>query len=161
MIEVAIIVKPQGIKGEVKARPLTNVLAVFKSLKNAQVGEKNVTIEHISLRQGFLYIKFKEVKTRNEAEELRNQTIRIDKELLIEAKGEDEFFIDDLIGMVLYDDKGELVGQIVDVTNYGTCDIFVIEKEGRRYEAPYVDDVFVKQGDRIVVDSEKLKEVLI
>ena len=161
MIEVAIIVKPQGIKGEVKARPLTNVLAVFKSLKNAQVGEKNVTIEHISLRQGFLYIKFKEVKTRNEAEELRNQTIRIDKELLTEAKGEDEFFIDDLIGMVLYDDKGELVGQIVDVTNYGACDIFVIEKEGRRYEAPYVDDVFIKQGDRIVVDSEKLKEVLI
>ena len=30
MLEIAKILKPQGIKGEVKAMPLTNVLAVFK-----------------------------------------------------------------------------------------------------------------------------------
>ena len=33
MIDVAEILKPQGIKGEVKAKPLTNVLAVFENLK--------------------------------------------------------------------------------------------------------------------------------
>lgn len=69
--------------------------------------------------------------------------------------------VDDLIGMVLYDTQGNLFGQIVDVINYGSCDIFVIEHENRHYEAPYVDEVFIKQGDKLVVDSEKLKEVLI
>ncbi len=161
MIEIARIVKPQGIKGEVKALPLTNVLAVFKSLKNAFIGEKEMEIEKISLRQGFLYIKFKNINTRNDAELLRNSMIKIDKNLLEESKGEDEFLIDDLIGMVLYDQQGNLVGQIIDTENYGFCDIFIIEKEGRRYQAPYVDDVFIKDGDKLVVDGEKLKEIMI
>ena len=161
MIEIARILKPQGIKGEIKAQPFTNVLAVFKSLKNVVVGEKNMEIDNISLRQGFLYIKFKGVNTRNDAEALRNKSIKIDKSLLEESKNEDEFLIDDLIGMVVYDNKGALVGQILDVINYGSCDIFVMEKEGRRVEVPYVEDVFYRQGDSLVADSEKIKEVLI
>ena len=161
MEEIAKILKPQGIKGEVKARPLTNVLAVFVSLKNCTVAGRTMHIERISQRQGFLYIKFKEITTRNQAEELRNQTICVEKDLLLGAKGDDEFFIDDLVGMILHDTDGNFVGQIVDVTNYGSCDVFVLDLEGRRAEAPYVKDVFITDGDRIVVDRQKLQEVLI
>ena len=160
MIEIAKILKPQGIKGEVKAQPSTNILAVFKSVQNVRIGFKEYQIERLSLRQGFLYIKFKGIDTRNQAEELRNCSIEIDKNLLVEVKG-NEFLIDDLIGMVLYSTKGELVGQIVDVVNYGSCDIFIIEHNGRQYQAPYVEDVFIKEGDKLVVDSEKFKEVVI
>ena len=160
MIEIAKILKPQGIKGEVKAQPSTNILAVFKSVQNVRIGFKDYQIERLSLRQGFLYIKFKGIDTRNQAEELRNCSIEIDKNLLVEVKG-NEFLIDDLIGMVLYSTKGELVGQIVDVVNYGSCDIFIIEHNGRQYQAPYVEDVFIKEGDKLVVDSEKFKEVVI
>ena len=160
MIEIAKILKPQGIKGEVKAQPSTNILAVFKSVQNVRIGVKDYQIERLSLRQGFLYIKFKGIDTRNQAEELRNCSIEIDKNLLVEIKG-NEFLIDDLIGMVLYSTKGELVGQIVDVVNYGSCDIFVIENNYRQYQAPYVEDVFIKDGDKLVVDSEKFKEVVI
>ena len=161
MEEIAKILKPQGIKGEVKALPLTNVLAVFVSLNDCTVAGKPMHIQHIAMRQGFLYIKFKEVTTRNQAEELRNQTICVDKARLAQAKADDEFFIDDLVGMVLHDTDGNFVGQIVDVTNYGSCDVFVLDLEGRRAEAPYVKDVFIKDGDRLVVDRKKLQEALI
>lgn len=161
MIEIAKILKPQGIKGEVKALPSTNVLAVFKYFKSAVVGEKELEIESISLRQDFLYIKFKGINTRNDAENLRDKSIKIDKQLLEEAKEQDDFLVDDLIGMVIYDDKGDLVGQILDIINYGSCDIFVLEREGRRYQAPYVEDVFYRDGDKLVADSEKIKEVLV
>lgn len=141
--------------------PLTNVLAVFNLLKSCQVGGEEMQIEHLSIRQGFVYIKFKSINTRNDAEKYRNKTIKIEKSLLEETKEEDDFLVDDLIGMLLYDDKGEYVGQIVDILNYGATDIFVIEKEERQYEVPYVKDVFVSKGDKLIVDSEKLKEVLI
>lgn len=147
MLEIAKILKPQGIKGEVKALPLTNVLAVFKSIKNAFVGGKDMVIEKISMRQGFLYIKFKDINTRNDAELLRNQSIKISKDILENFKEEDEFLIDDLIGMVIYDEKGALVGQIVEVINYGSSDIFIIEKEGRQMQVPFVEGVFEKEGD--------------
>ena len=160
-IEIAKILKPQGIKGEVKALPLTNILAVFNNIKNCFVGLKEYKILSLSLRQGFLYIKFQDVKTRNDAETLRNQIISIEKETLEQLKGEDEFLIEDLIGMLLYNKQGDYVGQIVDVVNYGACDIFVIEKEDRKIEVPYVEDVFIAKDGTLVVDQEKFDEVSI
>lgn len=161
MIEIATIVKPQGIKGEIKAVPSTNVVEVFDVIKECLVGGKVMHVKNLSFRQGFLYIKFAEINSRNEAENYRNLTINIDKQLLQDSKGEEEFLIDDLIGLVLYDDKGEMVGQIVNVLNYGASDIFVIEKDGRTYDIPYVDDVFKVENGTLIVDSEKLLEVMI
>ena len=161
MIEIAKILKPQGIKGEIKALPLTNVLAVFNNLKSCFVGKQSVKIEHIVLRQGYLYIKFEGVNTRNDAELYRNKDISVDKQLLEKLKSDEEFLIDDLVGMVIYDDHGSMVGQIVDVVNYGACDIFVLEKDGREYEVPYVEDVFYVDGDSLKARKDKLDEVMI
>ena len=161
MIEIAKILKPQGIKGEVKALPSTNVVEVFDTLKECLVGKEVMHISHLSFRQGFLYIKFDEIKTRNDAENYRNLSIRINKKLLEEAKNDDEFLVDDLIGLVLYDDKGQMVGQIVSIQNFGATDIFIIEKDGREYEVPYIDEVFKVAQGSLVVDSEKLLEVMV
>ncbi len=161
MIEIAQILKPQGIKGEVKALPLTNVLAVFNSLKVCQIDNRDVKIEKINIRGGYLYIKFASVNTRNDAENYRNKIIKIDKQLVEDAKEDDEYLVDDLIGLVLYDEKGNLVGQIVDILNYGATDIFVIENDGRKMEVPYIDEVFKSTDNGLVVDGEKLKEVML
>lgn len=161
MMEVARILKPQGIKGEVKAEPLTNVLAVFNDLKEVSIDGKNMRILSITFRQGFLYVTFEGVTTRNDAENLRNKKMFVDKEKLLASKEEEEFLIDDLIGMTLYDLNGAYVGQIVDVVNYGASDIFIIESEGRTVEAPYVGEAFIRQGGRLVVDREKFDEVAI
>lgn len=159
MIEIAQILKPQGIKGEVKALPLTDVLAVFNSLKSCQIDGKDIKIERIIIRQGYLYIKFDGVNTRNDAENYRNRILKIEKKILEDAKDEGDFLVDDLIGFVLRDESGEVIGQIVDIVNYGATDIFVIEKDGRQIEAPYIKEVFKTIEGRLVVDSEKLKEV--
>lgn len=161
MIEIAKILKPQGIKGEVKALPLTNVLAVFDNIEICRVGNREMKIEHISLRQGFLYIKFEGVNTRNDAELYRNQDILVEKSFVEDLKDEDEFLIDDLIGMVIYDDHGDMVGQIVDIENYGACDIFVLEKEDREFEVPFVEDVFYREGELLKARRAKLEEVML
>lgn len=161
LLPIAKIVKPQGIKGEVKAMPLTNVLAVFDNLKSVSIEGKEYEITRISFRQGFLYITFNGVATRNDAESLRNKQLKVDKSLLEEKKDDYEFLIDDLIGMVLYDTDGNLVGQIVDVENYGATDNFIIESEGRKVQAPFLKHVFLKQGDTLVVDRKKFEEVKI
>lgn len=161
MIEIAQIVKPQGIKGEVKALPLTNVVEIFDVLKECLVGNKMMHIKHISLRQGFLYIKFDEINSRNDAELYRNLTLKVEKSLLEEMTGEDEFLVDDLIGAILYDTKGNMVGQIMEILNYGASDIFVVEKEGRSYSIPYVDEIFSVENGMLVVDADKLEEVMV
>lgn len=161
MLEIARILKPQGIKGEVKAELLTDVVSIFDVLTECLVGNKTMHIQHVSLRQGFLYIKFDEIKTRNDAELYRNMVLKVDKALLEEMKGEDELLVDDLIGMILYDDKGNMVGQIVEILNYGASDIFVVEKEGRQYSIPYIEDIFWIENDQLVVDGDRLDEVMV
>ncbi|MBE7073709.1 MAG: 16S rRNA processing protein RimM [Clostridiales bacterium] len=161
MLEIARILKPQGIKGEVKAELLTDVVSIFDVLSQCLVGNKIMHIQHISLRQGFLYIKFDEIKTRNDAELYRNQVLKVEKSLLEEMKDEDEFLVDDLIGSILYNDKGEMVGQIVEILNYGASDIFVVEKEGRTYDIPYVEEIFYVENGNLVVDSQRLDEVMV
>lgn len=159
MLKIAKIVKPQGIKGECKAQPLTNVLAVFKSLRSAHVGGKEVAVERASVRQDFLYIKFAGIDTRNDAETLRGKFIEIEKDEV--EKHTQEFLVDDLIGMTLYDESGDYVGQIMDVENYGAGDIFIIEKNGRTAQAPYVEKAFFRHGDKLVVNKVGFDEVAI
>ncbi|MBQ8909329.1 MAG: 16S rRNA processing protein RimM [Clostridia bacterium] len=161
MLEIARILKPQGIKGEVKAELLTDVVSIFDVLTECLVGNKTMHIKHVSLRQGFLYIKFDEISTRNDAELYRNQVLKVDKSLLEEMKGEDELLVDDLIGAILYDDKGNMVGQIVEILNYGASDIFVVEKEGREYSIPYVEEIFSMENGQLIVDSKRLEEVMV
>ena len=159
LIEVAKIVKPQGIRGEVKAQISTNVNAVFNGLEEAYVEGKKFEISSISLRQGFLYVKFEGIDDRNMAETLRGKRIMLDKDLIKNALEEDELLVDDLIGMVLYDKEGNLVGQIVDVENYGATFNFIIDCNGRTVQTPFVDGVFERDGDTLVVNKAKFDEV--
>lgn len=161
MLEIARILKPQGIKGEVKAELLTDVTSIFDVLTECLVGNKVMHIAKAQIRQGFLYIKFDEINTRNEAELYRNLYLKVQKTLLEEYKDEDELLVDDLIGTILYDDKGNMVGQIVEILNYGASDIFVVEKEGRTYDIPYVEDIFYIENDLLVVNSDRLEEIMI
>ena len=159
LIEVAKIVKPQGIRGEVKAQISTNVNAVFKGLKEAYVEGNILEISSISLRQGFLYVKFEGIDDRNMAESLRGKRIMLDKDFIKNSLEEDELLVDDLIGMVLYDKEGNLVGQIVDVENYGATFNFIIDCNGRTVQTPFVDGVFDRDGDTLVVNKDKFDEV--
>ena len=159
MIDVAKILKPQGIKGEVKAQPLTNVLAVFENLRKINVEGSEYKIERISLRQGFLYVKFAGINDRNMAETLRGKKLFIEKEKLEDNLQEDEILVDDLIGLVLYDTEGDKIGQIVDVENYGATYNFIIEKDGRTVQTPFVDGLLIKEGETYKVDRKIFEEV--
>ena len=161
MIEIAKILKPQGIKGEVKALSSTNVSEIFSTLKQCLIGNKLMHIQHISSRQGFLYIKFEEINSRNDAENYRNQSLFIEKSQLEMFLDDDKFLVDDIIGMVIYDENGEMVGQVLDIVNYGASDIVILEKDKRQYEVPYIDEVFKKVGDKLIADSKKLLEVMV
>ena len=161
MLEIARILKPQGIKGEVKAELLTDVVSIFDVLTECLVGNKTMHIQHVSLRQGFLYIKFDEIQTRNDAENYRNQLLKVEKSLLEEMKDENELLVDDLVGSILYDDKGNMVGQIMEIINYGATDIFVVEKDGRMYDIPYVDEIFSIENGLLTVDGARLEEVMV
>ena len=158
---IAKISKPQGIRGELKCQVLTDILAVFDGdLKEFYVDGKLMYAEHVSYRQGAAYIKFKGIDTRNDAELYRNQDITLDKEV-IENYMQDEILVDDLIGMNLCDEKGNLVGQVVDFENYGASDILTILENGHEYQVPFIKQIFIQNGKNIYINKTKYDETKI
>ena len=155
---VAKISKPQGIKGELKCQVLTDVLALFNGkVQDFFVDGKEMLAERISLRQGDLYIKFRGIETRNDAELYRDKMISVPKEIL-EDFLEDDFLVGDLIGKVLYDENGEKVGQIVDYEDYGASGILTILENGHQYEIPLAGGFFIKSGKDLIVKREEYND---
>lgn len=142
------IIKPQGIKGEVKIMPSVDIPAIFNGKHALYVEKEPMEIISGTFRLGYAYIKFAKIIDRNTAEKYRNKKVYITKEEF-EKLSDDHFLIDDLIGTIIYDEKGDLVGQIMDVVDYGFDDILIIKEDGITYEVPFRKAIFQSNGKNL------------
>ncbi len=131
MYTVGKIVKPQGIKGEVKAEIITSFPEHFLDLNELfiDIGSQlqAYPVESARLSGRFVYIKFADVHTRNDAELLRNKNLLIPEDELTQLE-EDEFYIHNLVGMDVFDEDGQPLGRISDVIQgQAAGDIYVMK----------------------------------
>ena len=144
------IIKPQGIKGEVKIAPLVDIPAIFNGKHQLFIEKRPSEFKTATFRLGYAYVLFKEILDRNTAEKYRNKFIHITKEEF-EKISVDDFLIEDLIGKTLLDENGEFVGQIMGVTDYGFDDILIVSENDHLYEVPFRKDIFLVQDKEISV----------
>lgn len=129
------ILKPQGVRGEVKVRPITCDLMRFEALdrvyfdENGVYAPRGVTVTRIE--EDAVYMKFEGVDDRNGAEKLRGRLIHVDRAHAAKLD-EDENFIVDLIGLRGVDDEGGEYGTLIDVMQPGGNDVYVFRDEKRR-----------------------------
>lgn len=148
------IVKPVGIKGEVKILPLTDDVSRFKNLKYLFVENNLVNIEKMSIRTDFAVAKIEGVDTPQQAEMLREKLVYVDRKDAVKLK-QNQYFIVDLIGCDLVKQDGTLFGKITDTENFGAGDIIVFEHENKEFRAPFVSQFF---GE---VDTENKKVIVL
>lgn len=109
--------KPHGIKGEFTVevrtdRPNERLTPGASFATDPDIGP--LTLKSARWHRDRLLLAFDEVPDRNRAEEIRNTLILAEQEE--ENDDVDAWYLDDLIGLQVYDND-ELVGEIVDVTN--------------------------------------------
>ena len=144
------IIKPQGIKGEVKILPAVDIPAIFNGKHPLFVEKCAMKIEHATFRLGYGYVKFAEIADRNVAEKFRNKNVFVTKEEFKKVSA-DDFLIDELVGSVLFDENGAMVGQIMGVTDYGFDDIIIIKEENLLFEVPFRKAIFTNVGETVTV----------
>jgi 16S rRNA processing protein RimM len=148
------IIKPQGIKGEVKIIPSINIPAIFNGKHKLFIEKSPSPVQSASFRLGYAYVKFEEITDRNVAEKYRNKFVYITKEDFKQLST-DDFLIEELIGTTIFDENGELVGQIMGATDYGFDDIILIKENDVLYEVPFRKEIFkTSKGVLSVVRSE-------
>ena len=147
-IVIGKIIKPKGIKGEIKVLPLTDSSERFKLLNEISVAGKNgkldiFKIENVTITTKTVNLKLKGIDTRNQAQELKGREIVIDEtQTLPLNKG--NYYIYQIIGLKAFDENGEYLGEVVDVLKNPGNDIFIIKKENKEYLIPAVKDIITK-----------------
>lgn len=161
-IEIAKVLKPQGIKGEIKVECFTSDIEFLKSLKTFYIENTSYTIQKIRFSDKYAFIATEEVVDRNAAELLRNKILLAEKSLA--TVDENEFFISDLENCCVVDESDSIIGYVESVEKYGSADIINILLGGALRSFPFLNAV-VKEVDiknkKIVVYKDKLDEVLI
>jgi 16S rRNA processing protein RimM len=145
MFEIGIIVKPQGIRGELRVLPTTDDPSRFALLKEVYVrhGGKEAKYPLVSSRQqkGMVMLTLAGVNDRNAAEALVGGVVVIPDEWALPL-GEDEYYIRDLIGLGAYGEDGGYLGEITDVMRTGANDVYTIRPAvGDAFMVPAVKDV--------------------
>jgi len=166
-LAVGQVIKPQGVRGEVKVKPLTDDLRRFLDLEQIFVCEGEAylprAVRCTRVNDGFAYLQFEGARDREAAEALRGMLLYVDRASATPLP-EDADYIVDLIGCEVFDTQGERVGALVDVLQPGASDVYVIDTPRGDLLIPALKRV-VPEVDvaarRITIDESVLPEVAV
>ena len=103
------VLKPQGVRGEVKIKPYAADLEAFHDWKTLYLLDGTVyqpiKASCSRVHDGFAYVTLGDCKTMDDAEKLRGQKLYIDRAHAL-SLAEDEVYISDLIGCAAVDETG-------------------------------------------------------
>ena len=160
---LGVIVKPQGLKGEVKLRHETGDVTRFLELENAFVRKQGVfspvRVLSARLSGADVFLTLEGVEDRDAAEGLRGAELYVDRKNA-RPLHDGEAFIVDLIGLEAVDTQGNVIGKLTDVLQPGGADVLVFDTPDGPMMAPHLKKL-VKEitGERMVLDERVLPEV--
>ena len=164
---IAEVLKPQGIRGEVKLKPYTADITSFAGWKTLFLAEKDtftpISAKVTRIHEGNVYAILGDCASMEDAEKFRGRQLFIDR-AHVQVQDPDAVLIADLIGCVATDENGNTVGTLTDVLQYGTVDTYVFRTPRGTMMAPALLKVFPKvdpEAGTISVCAEKLREVAV
>ncbi len=166
MITVGQITKPQGVRGEVKVRPMTNDPSRFYVLKAVYIDNVAYKLSAVRVSGGDVYLKLAGIDDRNAAETFRNKYIQIDRAAAV-ALDDGEFFIDDVVGAALVAktaDGSQIIGTVKSVQSFGAADVFTVTTERGEMTFAFIKALAAEYDEKthtLTVDGDRLKEVAV
>ncbi len=159
-ISVAVVLKPQGIRGEIKVKAYLDDAELLKNFKRVFVGDDGYDVLSVRAQGEFAYVALRGVADRNAAELLRGKEITVHRsELPTPPQG--RYYIADLTGCDVVFSNGEYVGKVVEVTPAKT-DIYTLEtpKGELSFAAAngVIESVCIEEK-KITVNRKKFREV--
>ena len=154
-LEVGQIVGTHGIVGEMRVQPWCDspdFLTKFKTLYTDKDGVNAVKVKSSRVHKNIVLIKLPDVTTIEQAERMRGKVLYISRKDANIPDG--EWFIQELIGCTVFDaDTGKEYGVLSDVSKTGANDVWHIEKDGKEYLLPAINDIIAN----VDVKNEKIE----
>ena len=151
LITIGRVLKPWGVKGEVKVEPITDFPERFTMLKRltltSPAGESVVSeVTSVRYAGGIPYLLFKGYDTPEQVKAFNGWFLQIPEEEAMPLP-EGQYYWFELIGMEVFSEAGEKLGTIVDIFETGSNDVYVMKHGKRETYIPATAEV-VKIIDR-------------
>jgi 16S rRNA processing protein RimM len=132
LFSIGKIIAPHGVRGDVRIIPLTDFPERFFALKEVYLDASSevAVIENVRAHQNFFLIKFKGCNTMDEAEILRGKLLKVHREDLVPLP-QGHYYIFDIIGLSVFTETGEFLGEVTDVLETGSNDVYTVEQKGK------------------------------
>lgn len=161
------ILKPQGIRGEVKISAYTDDMERFEYLSHVFFKKdskmQKTAVQSKRTDASFAYLKLEGIDDRNAAEAMRGEVLYIDRASAARLP-EGSHYIQDMIGLLVVDTQGCELGRLDEVIKTGASDVLCVTGNGCRMMFPSVPHVVLEtdvEAGRILVDADSLKEVCV
>ena len=161
-ITIAQILKPQGIRGEIKVKCLLDSPSDIKKYKIVEIDGNSYQILSARADATAGYINLSGVYDRDCAEKLRGKFINVLRENAPTLE-KDSFYIVDILGSSLKTEEGKILGKIVDIYS-ASVDVYVVENADKKLTFPRVDGLILKidiENKEVIVNAKRLQEVLL
>jgi 16S rRNA processing protein RimM len=157
------VLKPQGIRGELKVKTFTDFPEDVKEFGTVYIDDKPYKI--LSFRvgpDGAAYMGLRGIPDRNAAELFRGKKLEGERDDAPELE-EGRYYIVDIIGLSCETETGEVLGTVKDVKSLSS-DIYTIEKAGKEILFPAVKGVVKKvdlENQKLIVDKKIFDEIAV
>lgn len=144
LVAIARVVKPRALKGEVIAEILTDFPERFEGLEAvtaiASSGDRReLTIEEHWFQSGRIVLKFAEINSIEEAEELRNVEICVPESEAVQLD-DGEYFDWELAGCRVETLDGQQIGRVRELMRTGGTELLVVDGE-KEYLIPFAEAI--------------------
>ncbi len=157
------VLKPQGIRGELKIKTFTDYPEDVKAFKTVYID--GVAYKILSFRvgnDGAAYVGLRGVPDRNAAELMRGKKLEGEREDGPQLE-EGQYYVVDIIGLSCETQEGETLGKVVDISRFAS-DVYTIEKAGKRILFPAVKGVVKRvdlENQKLIVDKNIFDEIAV
>ena len=137
------ILKPHGVRGEMRVMPHTDLPERFTWLESVYVGQKKpkrIEVESVRFHKNLILLKLVGYDSRESIDSLRNQWLQVPESEAIPLE-EGEYFLYQLEGLSVKTDEGEVLGTIKQVIQTGANNVFVVNGSHGELLIPDIEEV--------------------
>lgn len=132
LISIGKITAPHGVRGEVRVIPDTDFPERFEQMKTIRLDDGSVwPVLGVKYHKHFVLLTLKGIDSKNAAEPLRNKVIQVRPDELMPLPA-GHYYHFQIIGLEVFTEDGEFLGQVKDIITTGSNDVYVVEQEGQR-----------------------------
>lgn len=134
------IVNVVGLKGELKVYCYTDKKEQFEELGRIWLDEEIYSIRNVRYQGNVVILKLEGINDRNAAEACRNKGVYIEESDLPQLP-EGTYYVRDLVGLQVRDEMGAALGELTDVVQSSSQDLYQIRTEsGKQILLPAVKE---------------------